>query len=145
MTNETRRFSLIKPTLETPFSIDFDWWKEHDNNWRVFLFSYLCPEHQAAFQDSDQDIWIDWIDPETAEVRLVDGLQNILITHCAQQEDFLTRNTALVDSVFRVLLAHSNEPMTAVQLGQAINRPPDTVLRTLSGMQVYKGIRPRHG
>jgi len=143
--SETRRFSLVKPTLETPFSIDFDWWKEHDNNWRVYLFSYLCPEHQTAFEGSSEDIWIDWIDPETAEVRQVDGLQNVLMSHCAQQEDFLTRNTTLVDSVFRVLLAHGNEPMTVVELGEAINRPPDTILRTLSGMQVYKGIRPRHG
>ena len=143
--SETRRFSLVKPTLETPFSIDFDWWKQHDNNWRVYLVGYLCPEHQSAFQGSDQDVWIDWIDPETAEVRLVDGLQNVLMSHCARQEDFLTRNTTLVDSVFRVLLSHGNEPMTVVQLGEAINRPAETILRTLTGMQVYKGIRPRHG
>jgi hypothetical protein len=35
--------------------------------------------------------------------------------------------------------------MSAIELGKAINRPPDTILRTLSGMQVYKGIRPRQG
>jgi hypothetical protein len=141
--NEVKRFSLVKPTLDTPFSIDFDWWKQHDNNWRVFLFGFLCPEHQASFSEAREDTQIDWVDPETAEVRSVDGLQHVLISHCARQPDFLSNTTALVDSVFRTLLAHGNQPMTATQLGSAINRPADTILRTLSGMQVYKGIRPR--
>ena len=141
---DVKRFSLVKPTLETPFSIDFDWWKQHDNNWRVYLYSYLCQEHQSTFAEAQQDMKVDWIDPETAEVRMVDGLQHVLITHCAQQPEFLNSNTTLVDSVFRVLLANGNAPMTPQQLGEAIHRPPETILRTLTGMQVYKGIRPRH-
>ena len=143
--NDAKRFSLVKPTLDTPFQIDFDWWKQHDNNWRIFLYSYLCHEHQAAFSDTGQEVRVDWVDPESAEVRTVDGLQHILMAHCARQPDFVTSNTALVDSVFRVLLANGNDPMTPVQLGNAIHRPADTILRTLSGMQVYKGIRPRYG
>lgn len=140
--NEVRRFSLVKPTLQTPFHIDFDWWKDHENDWRVYLFGYLCPEHQAAFSGAEESAWIDWVDPATAEVRRVDGLQNVLISHCAKQPDFYSHNTTIVDLVFRVLLAHGNEPMTAVQIGEAINRPPETILRTFSGPQVYKGIRP---
>ncbi len=142
--NEPRPFSLVKPTVNTPFQIDFDWWKKHDNNWRVFLIGYLCAEHQAAFANSPQDIQVDWIDPETAEVRTVDGLQHVLMNHCAREVDFVTINTALVDSVFRVLLAHGNEPMTPLQLASEINRPADTILRTLSGHTVYMGIRPKH-
>ena len=140
--NDAKRFSLVKPTLETPFHIDFDWWKQHDNNWRVFLYGYLCSEHQAAFADTGQEIRVDWVDLETAEVRTVDGLLQTLMSHCARQPDFGAGNSALVDSVFRTLLANGNKPMTPVQLGEAIHRPADTILRTLSGMQVYKGIRP---
>lgn len=142
--NETKRFSLVKPTIDTPFEIDFDWWKQHDNNWHIYLNSILCPEHQAAFANADQNIRIDIVDPETAEVHTVDGLLNLLITHCAQQPDFLTRNTSLVDLVFRVLLANGNRPMTPRELGAIINRPPETILRTLSGVTIYKGIRPKH-
>jgi hypothetical protein len=142
--NDARRFSLVKPTLNTPFQIDFDWWKEHDGNWRVFLFSYLCPEHQSAFSNQEDNTQIDWVDPETAEVTLVDGLQHVLMSHCARQPGFVTNNTAMVDSVFRVFLAHANEPLTPVQLGQEINKPAETILRTFSGMTVYKGIRPKH-
>jgi len=48
----------------------------------------------------------------------------------------------LVDSVFRVLLSNGNQPMTAEELGSRLNRPAQTILRTLSGVRVYKGIRP---
>ncbi len=140
--NEAKRFSLVKPTVQTPFHIDFDWWKSHDNNWRVYLHSYLCPEHQAVFSGMNGDSWVDWVDPETAEIRAVDGLQHVLMNHCARMEGFVTANTTLVDAVFRVLLAHGNQPLSPQQLAQEINKPAEMILRTLSGPQVYKGIRP---
>lgn len=142
--NDAKQYSLIKPTINTPFQIDFEWWKEHDNNWRVFLFSCLCQKHQEAFSNQDVNVEVDWVDPETAEVITVDGLQHILMTHCAKEPDFVTGNTTLVDSVFRLLLANGNEPMTPAQLGELLNRPAVTILRTFSGMTIYKGIRPKH-
>ena len=45
-TASTRRFSLIKPTLQTPFHIDFDWWQKSERDWHVYLRSLLCSEHQ---------------------------------------------------------------------------------------------------
>jgi len=105
---DSKRSSLIKPSLSTLFKIDLDWWKKHDRDWRVYLRSFLCEEHQALFENLNNDELIDWVDPETAEVTQVDGLQHILITHCAKQEDFLTSKMALVDSVFRVFLSNGN-------------------------------------
>ena len=139
-----KRFSLVKPTVETPFRIDFDWWKQHDNNWRVYLLSCLCPEHQEIFADTSQEVLVDWIDPETAEVHQLDGLQQVLMSHCARQPDFLTTYTTLVDAVFRSLMANGNTPMTPTDLSKAINRPADTILKTLAGAQIYKGLRPVH-
>ena len=139
---DSKRNSLIKPRLSTPFKIDFDWWKHHDRDWRVYLRSFLCEEHQAMFENLDNDEMIDWVDPETAEVTQVDGLQHVLITHCARQEGFLTSRTALVDSVFRVFLSNGNKPLTSEELGNILGRPASTILRTLSGIRVYKGIRP---
>lgn len=144
MTDE-KRFSIIKPDLNTPFHIDFIWWKDHDSNWRVHLFSCLCQKHQEELADADNEIKLDWVDPETAEVKIVDGLQHILINHCAQQPDFLTDNTSLVNAAFRVFLASGNRPMTPVQLSEKTGKPAEMILRTLSGIQVYKGLRPCRG
>ncbi len=140
--SEVKRFSLIKPTVKTPFHVDFTWWKQHDNNWRVFLQSYLCPEHQEAYAGINTGQDVDWIDPETAEVTTVDGLLHILITHCARQPGFMDEHTALVDAVFRTFMASGNQPMTPEQMASKLGRPAEMILRTLAGPTVYKGIRP---
>jgi hypothetical protein len=139
---EVKRSSLIKPSLTSPFKIDFDWWKKNDRDWRVYLRSFLCEEHQRVFENLDDHEVIDWVDPKTGEVDQVDGLQHVLISHCAKQGDFFTSNMALVDSVFRIFLSNGNKPLSAQELGDLLNRPPDTILRTFSGLRVYKGIRP---
>jgi len=138
----TRRFSLIKPTLQTPFHIDFDWWKKNERDWHVYLRSLLCPDHQEVFADVEEGEMIDWVDPKTAEVKPVDGIQHTLMTHCARRPEFVTEQTALVEAVFRLFLTNENAPMTAEELGSLLNRPPNTILRTLSGPRVYKGLRP---
>lgn len=138
----TRRFSLIKPTLQTPFHIDFDWWQKNERDWHVYLRTLLCPEHQKAYENIRQGETIDWIDPKTAEVKPVDGIQHALMSHCARRPEFVTEQTALVEAVFRLFLTNENMPMTAEELGALLHRPPETIMRTLSGPRVYKGIRP---
>jgi len=142
---EFGKFSLIKPTIDTPFHIDFDWWKSHDHNWQVYLYGFLCQQHQKSFENQEDHTWVDWIDPVTAEVVYVDGLQHTLITHCANQPGFMNANTTLVNAVFRVLLSLGNKPITPVELGQLIGKNPTMILRTLSGPRVYQGIRPISG
>ena len=135
---------LIKPTLKTKFHIDFDGWERESREYRVYLMSHLCPEHQAAFSDYAGDDVIDAVDPETAEVRKEDGIQHTLRTHCSQAPDFITSHTSLVDAVFRVFIANGNQPLTPEELAERIKRPGqgNTILRTLSGARVYKGLRP---
>ena len=139
---ELKRLSLVKPTLDTCFRIDFDWWQQKDRDWRIYLRNYLCPEHQQAFAGIDVDDRVDWVDPATAEVQRVDGLQHVLITHCAKQPSFITQQTTLVDSVFRLFLSNGNTPLTPEELSEQLGRDSRTILRTLSGTRVYKGLRP---
>jgi hypothetical protein len=140
--HEGKRPSLVKPSVNTPFRIDFDWWKKSERDWHVYLRSLLCAEHQEAFANMEEGQAIDWIDPVTAEVKPVEGVQNALMTHCVKQPDFLTDQTALVEAVFRIFLANGNIPMSSDELASRLKRPPETILRTLVGARVYKGIRP---
>jgi hypothetical protein len=142
MMAEGKRTSLVKPSVNTPFHIDFAWWKKNERDWHVYLRSLLCSEHQATFENAEEGQTIDWVDPVTAEVKPVDGIQNALMTHCVKQPDFLTSQTALVEAVFRLFLTNGNQPMTSADLGARLKRPPETILRTLAGARVYKGIRP---
>ena len=134
--------SLLKPSVKTPFHIDFDWWRQNENDWHVFLGSLLCPEHQEAFANFEEGEMIDWIDPVTAEVKQVEGIQHALMTHCALLPEFTSARTAMVEAVFRVFIANGNIPMSAEELGKKLGRPADTILRTISGPRVYRGLRP---
>ncbi len=134
--------SLVKPSLQTRFHIDFDWWRQNENDWHVHLSGLLCAEHKDTFANMKSGAMIDFIDPETAEVRPMDGLQQIILSHCARQVDFVTGQTQLVEGVFRTFLANGNSPLTPTELAERLGRPANTILVTLSGVRVYKGIRP---
>jgi hypothetical protein len=139
---DLKRPSLLKPTLQTPFHIDFAWWKQNERDWHVYLRSLLCPEHQESLASIEEVQMIDWVDERTAEVRPVDVIQHTLMTHCAQRADFVTEHTALVEAVFRIFLVNGNAPLNSEQLAERLKRPAETILRTLSGPRVYRGLRP---
>lgn len=140
MTNQSRN-RRIKPTIETEFHIDYDWWARDERDLHVYLLSHLPPEQQAYFSEQQEDTTIDWIDPQTAEVKKMDGIQ-VALQDASQSENFISQQTSLVDAVFRVFLANGNQPLTPLELGEKINRQPRMILRTLSGTRVYKGLRP---
>jgi hypothetical protein len=139
---DVKRATRARPTIQTRFHIDVNWWQARDRDWRVFLQSLLCPEHQAIFADLPDDHLVDFVDPVTAEVQRVDGLQHVLITHCAKREDFISPRTTLVDAIFRIFLANGNVPMTPVELAQITGRSSDLILRVLTGETIYRGLRP---
>lgn len=134
--------SLIKPTIHSPFHIDFDWWKNTDSNWRVYLTGCLCPQHQDLFGNVRPDQKIDQIDPKTGEVTQIDGILSIIEAHCSQLPDFIEPSTKLLDAVFRALIINENKPLTPEELAEIIGRPASTILRTIAGGRVYLGIRP---
>jgi hypothetical protein len=75
-------------------------------------------------------------------VRRIGGVQQVLLSHCARQPGYLTAENTLVDSVFRILLANGNSPVSSNELSRRLGRPAQTILRTLSAPRVFKGIRP---
>jgi hypothetical protein len=139
---EGKRYSLVKPSLQTPYHIDFDWWRQNDRDWRVYLRSYLAPEDQLTFSEISEEEEVDIVDPETAEVSRVDAMQHVLITRYANRSDFISRNTSMTEAIFRLFLTNGNAPLPVVEIAEKIGRSPNTVLQMLSGRRVYKGLRP---
>jgi hypothetical protein len=138
-------FSIIKPTVQTPYSIDFEWWKKNERSWHVLLLGYLSAEDQTAFENGNPEQVFDIVDPITAEVKQVDALQHLLISKVARQEGFITETTSLVESVFRLLLANGNRPMNSTEIGEKLGRPATLILQVLSGKRIYQGLRPYLG
>lgn len=133
----------VKPTLETKFHIDFDWWTEKGSNFRVVLHSRLCDDCREKYPPMGSVGEIDWIDPDTAEITRVDGLWHSLRTCCSQKPSYITEYTPLAEAAFRIFLANDNTPLTPVELHKMIGRrTPEAILATLGGKQVYMGIKP---
>lgn len=130
---------MLLPNLDTKFHIDFDWWEESNLDLNTFLFSRLNIG-EDAIQDSQLEN-VDLIDAKSGEVRRVDGFQYALQGYFRQLPEDFASQSSLVDSVFCVLLANANAPMSAAELADRTGREPDIVLRTLAGKNIYLGIR----
>ena len=133
--------ALVKPTISTRFHIDYEWWERAPEDLRYYLLSHLKPEQRARVAELPESEVIDYIDPQTGEVHQMDAIK-LAIFEASQAEDFIDQHTSLVDSVFRVLLKFNNRPMTPVELAQYAGRDAETILKTIGGRQIYKGIRP---
>ncbi len=131
----------VKPTIETKFHIDYTWWDREGRELRPYLISHLLPEQRLHFDESTSDSLVDWIDPDTAEVRRVDALTQGLQTASGNPQ-YINDHTTLVDAVFRIFLANGNKPLSPRELGDKLNRLPLTILKTIAGREVYKGVRP---
>lgn len=132
----------VKPTVDTKFHIDFDWWEEEGRNFRVHLLSHLCPECRSRYKDYREAELVDWIDADTAEVTQVDGLWHSLRTCCSLKSDYIDELTPLTTAIFRIFLANGNEPLSPLELQERVHRSAETILRTVGGFKVYDGIKP---
>lgn len=137
---QLKSVSLKRVTPDTRFYVDYTWWDESNLDLKTVLFSRLNISQDLEISEGMEEI--DLIDPQTGEVRRVDGFQYMIQTYFHQlPPDFLTK-ASLVDAAFCVLLANANQPMTGRELAERVQRPIDMVIRTLGGPQIYQGIRP---
>jgi hypothetical protein len=132
----------IRPTLDTKFNIDLDWWDQNNRDLRVYLHQQLCKDCREIYSSHLGSETVDWIDPDTAEVQPVDGLWHTLRTHCSREPDYITESTPMVNAILRVFLANGNAPLTPAELGAKIGQPPEKILRVIGRGHVYDGIKP---
>lgn len=133
--------TVVKPTLKTQFHIDYDWWEREDNDLHAYMLTHLPPEMREKFDGRDEFEVVDYIDPETGEIQRLDEL-GLAIQEAAKREDFITVQTSLVDSVFRIFLSNGNIPRSPKELEEDTGRDARTILKTFGGLRVYRGIRP---
>ena len=135
--------SLVKPTLDTKFHIEYSWWERNNTgeDLRQYLLSHLLPEQRDRLSLAEAGSMVDYVDPETGEVKQLDEL-GLAIEQAAKDPNFINPHTSLVDSIFRVFLANGNIPLSPRELAERTGRSAQTILKTFSGGQVYRGIRP---
>lgn len=132
---------LIKPSVETKFCIDYDWWKTSRDDLNVYLLTHLSQQQRANLEDRDLQKVFDYVHPETGEVFQLDAL-GLAIQESAKRNDFITEHIGLIDSVFRAFLVNDNQPLNAQELAAITGREAATILKTIGGIRIYRGIRP---
>lgn len=132
----------IKPTLDTKFHIDFEWWQKTKQALKIDLSSHACAGVQEQYEQQEQKTF-DWIDPDTGQVYNIDLMWYLVHTHCSQQPDFIDSRMPLTTAIFCLFIANDNTPLTPVEIYEQLQKKtPDLILRTIGGRNVYKGIRP---
>ena len=66
---------LLRPTVETPFAIDWDWFKKHGIDAQLAVRSQLCQQCRREFNQGAPIEEVDWVDPNSGEVFRVDSLR----------------------------------------------------------------------
>ena len=133
---------LIKPALDTPFQIDFEWWQQEGRDLHAYLLSQIPADLREAYAELDDSATVDMVNPETGEVKQEDGLLHRVRAIAKQRTDFVNQHTSIIDAVFRTFLINDNKPLTSYELSRHLNRDAELILRTLAGAQIYKGLRP---
>jgi len=132
--------ALKRVTPETRFYIDYEWWDKSELDLKSYITTRLSLDEEINLESEREEV--DLVDANTGEVVKVDGFQYLIQTYFEQlPEDFATR-TSLVDAVFCVLLANANQPMTANEIAEKVDRPTATIIKTIGGPKIYQGIRP---
>jgi hypothetical protein len=133
----------LKPTVDTKFHIDLNWWQRQNKDIRIFLLDVLCEECRGELGDLAEERIVDMIDRDTAEVKRVDATWEAIGACCSVHPGYITMDTPLLESIFRVFLANGNKPLSLRELHARLDRkPPETILRLLTKGRVYLGIRP---
>ncbi len=133
----------LRPGTDTKFHIDLDWWRKQKRDIRIYLNQSLCDECRPLYAGAKDLGDVDWVDPETAEVKREDALWSTVRSCCSGKPGYITPNTPIIDSIFLTFVANGNQPLTPKELHERLDRrSPETILRMLTGGQVYLGIRP---
>lgn len=132
-----------RPTIDTKFHIDHEWWQTSGRNFRLYLLEQLCDECRQRFDTHRETETVDWVNPDTGEVVEADALIQCLKRMCAQQADFIDPRVPLTAAVFRLFLINDNTPLSPREMHETITwKTPETLLSTLGGRTTYLGIRP---
>jgi hypothetical protein len=86
-----------RPSLDTKFHIDYDWWESSGKDLRAWLYGVM-PGLSSAFPD--HGIWsqsIGWI--QRLQKLWADALLQTIRSHCSKQVDFVSM-VALVANIF---------------------------------------------
>ncbi|MBU6361407.1 MAG: hypothetical protein WCL57_11965 [Chloroflexota bacterium] len=133
---------FFRPTEQTKFHIDYNWFDEKGQDVNVLIQKYLTAEQLERLGNSPNTTSYDYIDEDTGEVQHVNAAVKMIRDESAKAPDFISARTPVFEAAFRIFLVNNNKPLTTIELAAMMGRRSSDVLTQLSGRVVYNGIKP---
>lgn len=134
------RFGLARPTVDTPFHVDWSWFERNQLDSEQVIRDQLCPAcARRLVGEEPQDV--DAVDLATGEIRMTDSLREAISAHCQWQPGYLSIEQPLAQVLLRLFLANHNQPQSVTEIARRIGRhDDDQLLRLLVSGTVRNGI-----
>ena len=101
-----RRLRRFRPSIDTKFHIDHDWWENSGRDFRLYLRDQLCEECRERFADHQNTENVDWVDPDTGGAP--DRRPRECLRALRQRPGIHQQRLPLASACFRVFLANNN-------------------------------------
>lgn len=138
------KFDIRRPTINTPFHIDWSWFERNNLSAESAVYNQICEAHRTNISPDSTDP-VDYIDPTTGEVFVTDSRREVILSICQYEDGFISQEMPLHQAVFRLLLASNNRPTSPVEMAAQLQRhDPQMLLRLLSSGAVSYGVIPIH-
>lgn len=136
---------IARPTTATRFHVDWSWFERNHLNTEKVIRDQLTPKVAQRFPPDAPIQTLDYVDPYTGEVTPIDSLREAIMSECQWEPHYLTGDMPMIQAVLRVFLANNNQPLTATEIAQRLERlDPDPILRVLTSGGVQMGIVPQY-
>ena len=123
----------ITEQVKSRWFIDLDWYQQSNRSFSTLAQHCSCPKYQERLKEGE-------ISPA--------DLLTVIKNCCSQTPDFITDNLPILERIFRLFLANSNQPLDLEELGEQLREwhggiyPISTeVLSRLLGSDQYYGLR----
>ena len=108
------------------FYIDLRWYDEHARSFRAVAQTRLCDSCKDKIGTETQER-VPSIDKKTGRVvfelknvPFAENPMSVIRTCCSKRRDYITPETPVLEAIFRILLATSNQPMEAERLREEL-------------------------
>ncbi len=102
---------------QTPYHIDESWFEENDFSFKSFVQSRMCSECQARLGEEVEERYT-VLNKKTGratfdfrKVPYGSSPAAVIRDCCSKKKDYILPDMATLEAVFRVYLAHGNQPM----------------------------------
>ena len=126
----------ITTPQDSRWSIDVDWYKQHNRSLSVVVQNYVCAKCRKRLGQDMSAVPIK---------KLLTTIKNC----CGDTAEFISQKLPILENVFRLFLANGNQPLSLEEirrqlmerLGDSYRTAPEILSRLLRGDNYY-GLRP---